>query len=246
MSRLKWGDGPPMYDLGVDHGVLYLDEMGVPWNGLVSVDEQATGEVDTDHYFDGNRIHISQETGDFEAIVSAYTYPDVFGEYNGYSEREEYRRFGFSYRTQHGADSYKLHIVYKVLVRNDTRAWSTLRAVVDPSLFNWSIHASAEPVPGASPAGRLTLEAPRDPSVLQELEDILYGTETSDPRLPGPAEIVELYEAATLLRITYNADGTYTASGPDDMVRLLGDGRFEINAPTVVPIGDGKFAISSY
>jgi hypothetical protein len=243
--RLEWGKGPRQYDRGVDQGVLYLDDTAVPWNGLVSVNELESGSIDTEHYFEGNRIHISQENGDFKAVIEAFTYPDVFAEYNGFGEHEEYRRFGFSYRTWYG-DTYKIHLVYNVLVQDDARAWRTMSAVLDPSLFNWRISAAAEPVPGASAAGRLTMEAPRDPSVLSSLEDILYGTETTEPRLPDPAEIVELYEAATLLRITNNGDGTYTAIGPDDMVRDLGDGRFEINAPSVARVDSNRYAISSY
>jgi hypothetical protein len=245
VTRLKWGDQPPMYDMGVDRGVLYLDGVAVPWNGLVSVDEKATGGVDTDHYFDGNRVHISQEAEDFEATISAYTYPDAFAEYNGYSERNEYRRFGFSYRTQH-ADNFKIHLVYNVLVRDDSRTWVTDSDSPQPSLFAWDIYGAAVPVPGASPAARLTMEAPSDPSVLGVLEDILYGTTTTQPRLPYPAELVELYEAATLLRVTYNADGTYTASGPDSMVHLLEDGQFEINAPTAFLVETGLFTVNSY
>lgn len=245
MTRLEWGKGPREYDRGVDQGVLYLDDTAVPWNGLVSVNEMESGSVTNENYFDGMRLPPSQENGEFAAVIEAFTYPEVFSEYNGWSEREEYRRFGFSYRTQYG-DHYKIHLVYNVMVQDDARAWSTLSNTLDPSLFNWRISAAAAPIPGASPAGRLTIEVPSDPLVLASLEDILYGTETTDPRLPPPAEIVELYEAATLFRITYNGDGTYTATGPDSMVRLLGDGRFEINAPTVQSVGPGKFAISSY
>lgn len=246
MTRLVWGEGPRMFDRGVDQGVLYLDGTAVPWNGLVSVDEAASGQVDTEHYFDGNRIHISTESGAFEARISAYTYPDVFAEYNGWSEHDDYRRFGFSYRTQREDESTKIHLVYNVLVRDDDRSWKTVGSTPDPSLFSWDISASEIPMPGASPAARLTMEAPRDPSVLSEIEDILYGTDTTEPRMPDPAEIVELYEAATILRITYNGDGTYTATGPDNMVRILDDGAFEIDAPSAFFIRQDAFIVDSY
>jgi hypothetical protein len=209
------------------------------------VDEKASGTVDVDHYFEGNRLWVSQETGDFEASVSAYTYPEVFAEYNGYSERELYRRFGFSYRTQYG-DGHKLHIVYNVLVNDGARSWSTVKSTVDPSLFVWDISASAVPIPGASPAARLTIEVGPDPGVLSIIEDILYGTDTEDPRLPDPAELYELYEAATLLRIVYNGDGSYTATGPDSMVQLLDDGLFELSAPSVFLNEQDIFTVSSY
>lgn len=245
--RLEWHRDPPMYDRGVDQGVLYLDGTAVPWNGLVGMDEKEVGTTDTEHYLDGVRVHISHETGDFEATVSAYTYPEVFEEYNGFSEREENRRFGFSYRTQHGENGYKIHLVYNVLVRDTQREWFSTKEQLDPSLFAWDILSAAEKVPGASPAGHLIIESPKDPSVLSGLEDILYGTDTTEPRLPDPAEIVELYEAATVMRVTYLGDGRYQVSGPDDMVQLNGDGSFTISAPTVHTTRDGdSFVVGSY
>lgn len=245
MSRLVWGEGLKQFDLGLDHGVLYFDDVAVPWNGLVSVDEKDTATVSADYYFEGNRLLASQDTGDFEARISAYTYPDLFSEYNGYGPRDEYKRFGFSYRTQNG-DDHRLHIVYNVLVRDDVRAWKSLSDVIDPSLFGWDIHASAIPMPGASPASRLTMEVPWQSTVFDAVEDILYGSDTTEARLPDPAELVELYESSTRLRIIYNGDGTYTATGPDDMVHLLDDGRFELNAPSIFLIDQGKFVANSY
>jgi hypothetical protein len=245
MTRLIWGERAPFFDRGVDRGVLYLNDTAVPWNGLVSVEEKQTGATNADHYFDGSRLHISQEIGDFEARVSAYTYPDVFAEYNGYSERDIYRSFGLSYRTDYG-DGYRLHLVYNATVHDDQRAWSTQSANVQISTFDWDIYGTPVPVPGSSPTSRIIMETPRDPDILRQLEEVLYGTETTDPRLPPPEELLDIYEAATLLRITYNGDGSYTASGPDDMVRDLGDGRFEIDAPTAFLMRNGAFIVNSY
>lgn len=242
--RLVWGQGPPMFDLGVSQGVLYLDNGAVPWNGLVSVEDKETGSVDTEHYFDGKRIHISQELGDYEATVSAYTYPEIFAEYNGFGPQEEYRRFGFSYRTEFG-DTYAIHLVYNVLVRDDSRIWETANEGASPSLFNWDVHSSAVDVPGSLPSGHLIVEAPRDPAVFAEIEDILYGTDATDPRLPDPAEIVELYEAATVMRVTYLGGGRYQVTGPDDMVQVNADGSFVLNAPTVQTKGD-SFVVGSF
>ena len=244
MTRLIWGEGVRFFDSGLDRGVLYLDGSGVAWNGLVSVVETDSAETDADHYFDGQRIYISQATGDFKAAIAAYTYPDAFAEYNGYSERNIYQRFGFSYRTQFG-DGYKLHIVYNALIDDSDRAWSSAKASIDPSLFQWNLVASAVPIPGASPASRLTMEIVSEESVISSIEDILYGTDTAEPRLPSPAELYELYESATVLRIRYNGDGTYTAIGPDDMVRLLPDGAFELNAPSLYLEENGIFTVSS-
>lgn len=245
MARLEWGLGPRPYDLGLDRGVLYLDDTAVPWNGLVAVDERNSGTVNADYYFEGQRLSVTQDTSDFEGVISAFTYPDIFAEYNGYGPKDEFKRFGFSYRTQHGAD-YRLHLVYNVLVRDDARQWGTISNQIDPSLFTWDIYAAAIPIPGAAPASHLAMEIPYNTTVFDELEDILYGTDTTDPRLPDPAELVELYESATLLRITYNGDGTYTAEGPDEMVQPLSDGRFQLTAPSLYFLDQDIFVVNSY
>lgn len=244
MSILKWGEGPRLFDSGLDHGVLYLNDTAVPWNGLVSVDEVDTGVVNGDFYFEGNRLALSQDTGDFKAKISAYTYPDIFSEYNGYGPHNEYKRFGMSYRTQHG-DGYKLHLVYNVLVRDTSRSWTSIKKTIDPSLFAWDINASVIEVKGASPASHLVMEVD-DSSAFKEIERILYGSDVTEPRLPDPSELIELYESATRLRITYNNDGTYTATGPDHMVRLLDDGRFELSAPSLFFIDQDIFVVHSY
>jgi hypothetical protein len=245
MPRLAWGEGPPEYDLGVDHGVLYLGGVGVPWNGLVSVEERDTALVSADYYFDGQLLAISQLTGDFEASISAYTYPDAFAEYNGFSERSTYQRFGLSYRTQH-ADKQRLHLVYGALVNEKGRSWQTVSDSADATLFRWDITTTAVPMPGASPASHLILDVPRNSDAFTDVEDILWGTDTTDPRLPTPAELIEIYDAATILTIVYNGDGSYTASGPDDMVRLLDNGRFEISAPSVFFKDADIFVVNSY
>ena len=245
MARLEWGAESGFYDLGLDRGVLYLNDTAVPWNGLVSVDETDTGEVITDLYFEGQRLYIHQITGDFNAKISAYTYPAQFSEYNGYGPEERYQRFGLSYRTQHD-DGHQLHIVYNALVLDDQRSWKTVANTIDPLLFAWDVRCAAIPIPGASPASHLIMEIPQDDAALAVLEDILYGTEDTEPRLPLPEELIELFESMTLLRIVNNGDGTYTASGPDDIVTDLGDGRFEINAPSVVLIDQGTFVVNSF
>lgn len=244
MTKLFWGQALPDYELGVDRGVLYLDDCAHPWNGLVSVEELESGGIDKEHYFDGNRLHISQELGTYSAEVTAYTYPEVFSEYNGYSEKATYKRFGFSYRTK-SAKKYRIHLVYNALVQDDDRSWSTLASITTPSMFRWRIHGSDISVPGASPSSHLVLEISND-DILLEVEDILYGTDLVDPRLPLPEEIVEFYESRTSLRITYLGDGRYSAEGPDSVVQVLSDGRFKIDSPTVFFLDDDRFVVDSY
>lgn len=246
MTRLEWGVGKSPFVQGVDHGVLYLDEGAVPWNGLVSVTEVETGSVDVSNYFDGVRLAVVEDIGDFRGTIEAYTYPDVFAEYNGYSEREIYKRFGLSYRTEKGDGGHLLHLVYNALIMPTELAWKTVAAQVDPSLFTWNAKAEPERVLGARPTAHMILDTEDMHDVTSAIQDVLYGTDTTEPRLMTPDELVELYESATTLRITYHADGSYTASGPSDVLEIFDDGSFLIKAPTAQPTSAGSFQVSSY
>lgn len=243
MPRIDWDDLPPTYDYGLDRGVLYSD-VAVPWNGLTQILEADSTEIDTEYYFDGVRVATRQILGDFSAKLTAFTYPEVFSEYNGYSEDRSRNRFGLSYRTL-TENGYETHILYDVTVSDGSRSWSTLSQSVDPSLFTWDIQANAVEMPYARPSAKLSLRF-SDEEDASWIKDILYGTEDSDPRLPTPFEIVEMYELRTSLRITYNGDGTYTATGSDDVVTPLSGGRFELNAPTVFLSQSGIFVASSH
>lgn len=243
--RLDWGLGPRPFDQGLERGVLYLSDDAVPWNGLVSVDEEASASVESTTYYDGNAAQIAVEVSDFKATVQAYTYPDAFAEYNGYGPVEAYARFGLTYRTERG-DGYFLHLVYNALIDPKDMRWTTLSKTLDPSMFAWNVVTSAIPVPGARPTSHIVIDSEAFPYLTAEIEDLLYGTDTTDPYLPSPAELVAMFEAATSLRITNHGDGTYTASGDDRLLQLGPDGTFSVNAPSVYPQPAGRFTVSSY
>jgi hypothetical protein len=84
------------------------------------------------------------------------------------------------------------------------------------------------------------------------LEAALYGDDENDPYLPTVAQVLEMFESSTLVRITDNGDGTWTATGPDELVFIdpvnfafvAGD-TFVITADTVVFISQGEYTISS-
>ena len=59
MSRLSWGaTGERIFEVGTDRGVLYLpDTPGVPWVGLISVEETSSGDPVEEYYLDGDQAH---------------------------------------------------------------------------------------------------------------------------------------------------------------------------------------------
>lgn len=245
MSRLVWGQGARPIDEGLDHGVLYSAEGVASWDGLVSVRENDDGSVGTEHYIDGVRTVITQQLGDFSATLEAFTYPDEFLAYDGYSDDASNKRFGLSYRTPHG-DGHHIHVVYNALARPQSRSWQSVAAQVNPNSFAWDISAVATVVPGASPTAHLMIDTNLTPEVVPTVEGWLYGTDTEDPRLPTPNEFVELFESATVLRISYNPDGTWTATGPSEFVQVNLDGSFTITAPTALHLDSGFIEVRSY
>jgi hypothetical protein len=245
MTRLNWGDAPRPYEEGVDRGVLYSEGEGVVWGGLISVSEEDSSEVNTDYYLDGIRSVITQNLGEYSATIEAFTYPDQFAEHSGYAKTTSGKRFGLSYRTSYG-DGHKLHLVYNVLATLSTRQWSTTSDSPSPSSFVWDIFASAIPIPGASPGSHLVLDTTESPEVTAAIEDILYGTETLDPRLPDPEEVVDICERARPFRVVYDGDGTWTATGPDEMIQVYADGSFQLQALSVFHIDEDAFTVSSY
>lgn len=237
MMRLSWDSLG--YESGLDRGVLYSDGAGVPWNGLQSVEEQASGSLVTSQYVDGVRRVVVEESGDFEATISAYTYPDELEDF------DRLKRFGLSYRTM-TENGYKLFIVYNALLQPTDKRWTTTSETLDASTFSWDLTATTVPLTTARPAAQLILESDGYLGLIGEVEDMLYGTETTDPRLPDPNELIELFESHATLRIRDNGDGTWTAIGPDSMVQVNPDGTFQINAPTAFPVSEGAFIVNSY
>lgn len=208
------------------------------WNGLVSVDEKDTGSLDITQYFDGQRSVIMQESGEFEASISAFTYPDDI------SETVWYKRFGFSYRTQH-ADAYRIHLVYNALVKPTSRAWSSINSSPGPTLFSWDMFTSPVLIPGARPAAHLILDSLAVPEVTEALESRFYGTDATEPEMPSPSEIIDIYEAVTTLKIVYNSDGSWTVDGPDGVVIPFPDGTFQISSPSAAFLDEDTFTVHS-
>lgn len=244
MTRIDWGLSPRPVEAGVDHGVLYSDGVGVPWNGLISVQEKESGELVTTNYFEGRRLVVLEDPGDFAATIEAYMYPPEFEEYSGYGPHDPLKRFGLSYRTG-SSEGDKIHLVYNALSRADLRTWKSMALTPEASTFLWDISASVIPVRGASPASHLVIDTTAFPNVIETIGEWLYGTDTTQPRLPSPEELIDLFETETMLKVVYHGDGTWTATGPDSMIQVEGDGTYHIQSPSAFPLDNGLFVVSS-
>ena len=211
MSRLVW-DRPEdkVFESGLDRGVLYaLHNQGRAWNGLISLDESPSGAEVTPHYQDGIKVRQRVTAPEYSATLTAYTYPDQFLNLNSqyqqigeglYADEQIPRPFGLSYRTMVGNSlkgpkvHYKIHLVYNAVAMPSNRSNATL--VGDPSLepFVWDITTTPVHMPLMRPSSHLIIDSSKTtPHVLSQLEDLIYGTPSTNPRMPTPQELVEFF-----------------------------------------------------
>lgn len=214
MSRLVWDQtGERYYETGVKNGVLYLLDTkgaystGVAWNGLTAVTESPSGAEATALYADDIKYLNLMSAEEFGATIEAYTYPDEFGACNGETEvaggvvigQQSRSTFGFCYRTVIGNDvdgndhGYKLHLVYGALAAPSERAYATINDSPEAITFSWEVTTTPVAVKGHKPTACVTIDSTKtDATKLVALENILYGSDEVEPRMPLPDEIMEL------------------------------------------------------
>lgn len=217
MARIEWDKtGERLYETGVKNGVLYVQEAGtypngVPWNGLTAVTESPSGAEATPLYADDIKYLNLVSAEEFGATIEAYTYPDEFMECDGsatlmegvYIGQQARKTFGLCYKTAIGNDivnnayGYKLHMIYGALAAPSEKAYATINDSPEAITFSWEVSTTPVNVTGHKPTASLVVDSTKvSPDKLAALEDILYGTEEAEPRLPLPDEVLTILSAA--------------------------------------------------
>lgn len=219
MSKLVWDQtGERLYETGVKKGVLYPQATGgtypngVAWNGLTAVTESPSGAEATALYADDIKYLNLMSTEELGATIEAYTYPDEFAECDGSAEiaggvsigQQTRKAFGLCYRTVLGNDTesndygYKLHIIYGCLASPSEKAYATINDSPEAITFSWEVTTTPVEVAGFKPTASITIDSTKaDAEKLAALEDILYGSDDVEARLPLPDEIATLMATET-------------------------------------------------
>jgi len=208
VTRLAWDQpGERLFETGVDRGVFFPNDggAGVPWGGLVSVSESSDGGNADPYYLDGVKFLEMPTSEDFALSISAIGSPKEFANCNGFAStgnglfigQQPRRSFGFAYRTKVGNDTlgidlrYKLHMVYNILAAPADKEYATLSDSTEAMINNWACSTTPKYIAGYKPSSHLVIDSGDVTSeMLSAIEDILYGSDTTTPRLPTPQEII--------------------------------------------------------
>ena len=220
MARLVWDQtGQKTYETGVKQGVLYPQgeggayPKGYAWNGLTGVTESPSGAESNPLYADDIKYLNLISAEEFGATIEAYTYPDEFAECDGSAEiapgvtigQQARKTFGMAYKTTFGNDvdgnehGYKLHLIYGALATPSEKAYATINDRPEAITFSWEVTTTPVAVEGFKPTASLTIDSTKvDKDKLTALEDILYGKDTVEARLPLPNEVATLMKTGVV------------------------------------------------
>lgn len=224
MSKLVWDQvGERYYETGCDHGVLFPQKkgtypLGVAWNGLTNVTKSPSGAENNALYADNIKYLNLQSAEEMGATVECYTYPEEWGQCNGEAPlvkgvtlgQQRRNTFGFSWRTRIGNDTendnygYKIHILYGCSASPSEKNYGTVNESPEAATFSYEITTTPIPVEGVDedgkelrPVASIEIDSTKvDSAKLKAFEEILYGTEEEDPRLPLPAELATIFGEA--------------------------------------------------
>jgi hypothetical protein len=231
----------------------------VPWNGLISVDEEGS-EGAAAYYVDGRPFLFLPRPKEYKATLTAYTYPDAFGEIMGLTEAADGmfldsqmgQAFDLSYRTLVGNSidgvdhGYKIHLVYNATVSPQSLTYESAGNSINPTTFSWEIQAVPVNVVGFRPTAHIIIDTRKmSDSKVQQIEALLYGDGENLPNMPDPQTVFDLLSFGDAIIVIDNGDGTFDVEGSYENVYMIDDGVFRVDNVDATNHGNGTFTISS-
>lgn len=250
---------------GVDRGVLYVHgQSGVAWNGLIALKRKG-GDKTTAVYYDGRKINDLIEYGDYEAELTAFSFPDEFlvcfgvvDEQVGVQAHGQPRpRFNLTYRTKiydslGNEIGYKIHLVWNLLAVEKDEDSSTTSESLSPMEFSWDVFGIPPDAEGFRPTCHLTIDSTKvDPYILEDVENWLYGNENDDATMPTQKGFLAFFKKWNRFIVYHNDDGTWTATSVEDgVISVSGAGEdeeFEIvhEEAVYIDIPNGVYTLES-
>lgn len=188
---------------------------GVAWNGVTQISENPDGGDANEMWADNIKYAQVRSAETYGGSIEAYTFPDEWEECDGSKSpiagvtigQQPRKMFGLSYRTRVGNDeeSYatygeKIHLVYACTATPSERTYETINDSPDGGTFSWDFDTVPVPVTGSEDdylsTSCITIYSNKvDADKYASLLAILYGSGSTDPYLPLPAEVKALFSA---------------------------------------------------
>lgn len=195
------------FETGIERGVIYpVGGSAEAWNGLTTVVE-SPGRESKVYYQDGVKALIRLVAPGYKAKITAFTYPDILDELQGnqrmaagvhlYDQQEG--QFHLSYRTRVGNAiedvdyGYKLHLLYDLTINPSDQTLSTISDQPAAASFDWNVEGTQRRW-GAKLVNHISIDSREaDPAFLASLESELYGTDSTEPGMPDPIDLLNSF-----------------------------------------------------
>jgi hypothetical protein len=214
VTKLVWDTiGERYYENGVSNGVLFIDDSGYAWSGLLSVAASPSGGEPRPYYIDGQKYRNLATAEEFEATLTAVSAPPEFSECDGlrsiqnglFAAQQRRKSFDLSYQTRISSDTdedlgYKIHIVYNALASPTEREYQSLGDSPALTELSWKITTvpAASNIPatfGIRPTAYFVVDSRYTPEpVLSLLEETLYGTDLSPSYIPVVGDLMDMFD----------------------------------------------------
>lgn len=216
--KLLWDQvGEKLYGTGVDKGAIFVMSdagvygPGVAWNGLTSVSEKPSGGESNPKYANNRKYLDLRGPEEYAATIEAFYSPEEFDTCDGTVEiadgvtvgQQKRSIFGFAFRSKVGNDvvgdeyGYKITLVYGCSASPSERPHGTVNESPEADTLSWEISSTPIEIPGKKPSATIKLDSTKIPAPkMALLEDLIYGSEASESKLPTPAEILAIINAA--------------------------------------------------
>lgn len=178
------------------------------WNGLTSVTDSPSGAEETALWADNMKYASLRSAEEYGMTIEAYQSPEEFDACDGtatpipgvHIRQQKRKSFGFVYRTNvandtgtEADDGYKYHLSWGMTASPSEQTHDTINDSPDATTLSWECTSTPVNVAGYQPTSSMVINTTKvDPEKLKALEEVLFGTATSEPWLPMPDAVLDI------------------------------------------------------
>jgi len=211
MGAIAWDEtGERLYETGVDRVVVYVQNEASSWSGITAINESPSGAEPSKIYADNIVYGVVMSPEENAVTIEGFTYPDCFKPCIGekelakgaYVKQQSHIPFGLCWRSLVGNDrdglsDYKLHIIPKLFASPSEDGNSTINDSPEQKTFSFSATAISVQLDEDLWTSSIIidsrkLKAAGLANAIRSLEDVLYGTENTVPKIPKAGEILTM------------------------------------------------------